>query len=60
MRALVTSNLEPVEDGTNFTYVVDYELPWGIFGKILGRLFHGQAAREFERSLENFKSILEK
>ncbi len=60
MRALVTSILEPVDEGIKFTYVVDYDMPWGIFGKILGRLFHGRAARESERSLENLKSILEK
>jgi len=54
--ALVTHILEPVEKGTKMTYVVDYEMPWGILGKIIEPLFR----REFDRDLKNFKSILEK
>jgi len=60
-RALVTHILEPVEEGTKMTYVVDYEMPWGILGKILEKLFFRRVMeKEFERDLENFKSILEK
>jgi len=53
---LVTHILEPVEKGTKMTYVVDYEMPWGILGKIIEPLFK----RDFDRDLKNFKSILEK
>jgi len=59
-RVHATYILEPVEEGTKFTYVVDYEMPWSILGKILGKLTTVGAGREYERSLENFKSILEK
>jgi len=58
---LVTYILEPVEDGTKFTYVVEYEMPWSILGKILEKLFfRRQLEKVWERSLENLKSILEK
>jgi len=61
IRALGTYTLEPVERGTKFTLVADYEMPWGIFGKILEPLFfHRVMEKESERDLKNFKSILEK
>ncbi|MCP8314021.1 MAG: SRPBCC family protein [archaeon] len=56
---LVTYILEPVEEGTKFTYVIDYEL-LSILWKIFGKLLTVGATREYERSLKNFKSILEK
>ena len=56
----VTYVLEPVEEGIRLTSALDYEMPWGILGKILGRLLRGQGEKSFERSLENLKSILEK
>jgi uncharacterized membrane protein len=61
MNVILTYILEPVEQGTKFTYAIDYELPWGIFGKFLNKLF-GQkmVKKELERSLENLKTILEK
>ena len=60
LNVLVTSTLEPVRQGTKFTYVFDYEMPWGILGKILEKLFIGDLEKESEGSLENLKSILEK
>ncbi len=58
---LVTYTLEPVETDTKFTYAYDSELPWGIFGKFLEKLF---VRRWVEKMLwtevENLKSILEK
>jgi len=56
----VTYILEPIEEGTRLTSALDYEKPWGILGKILGRLFRGQGEKSFERSLEKLESILEK
>jgi len=56
----VTYALEPVKEGTELTCFGNYELPWGIFGKFLGRLVGGMAEKETEQSLENLKSILEK
>jgi len=57
-----TSILEPVEEGTRFTPAVDYEVPRGILGKFLDKLFLRRQAEKIyvQRSLENLKSILEK
>ena len=61
IRALGTYILEPVEKGTKFTVVADYEMPWGILGRILEPLFIRRVMeKEFERDLKNLKSILEK
>jgi len=58
---MVTYKLEPVEKGTKFTYAVDYKMPWSILGKIIEKLYyHRHMEKEYERSLKNFKSILEK
>jgi uncharacterized protein YndB with AHSA1/START domain len=57
---VVTYVLESVDDGTNFVYVMTYELPWGILGKGLGRLAKGSLEKEGEKSLEKLKTILEK
>jgi carbon monoxide dehydrogenase subunit G len=59
-RVLVTYLLKPVEKGTKLTYSIDYEMSWGIFGKMLGRLAVIGGDKEVERDLERFKSILEK
>jgi len=56
---LVTYILEPIEEGTKFAYVVEYEMPWSILGKLLEILFfRRQLEKVWERSLENLKSIL--
>jgi len=53
--------LEPIEDETKLTYAVDYEMPWGIFGKFLERVFAKRIGeRDLEKSLEKLKSIVEK
>jgi len=58
---LTTYILEPVEAETKFTYVGDYEMPWGIFGKFLDKLFIRRIAeKDLGTELENLKSILEK
>jgi hypothetical protein len=53
--------LKPSEEGTHFTYIFDYELPWGLFGKFFDKLF---AKRESEKAqekwLKTLKSLLEK
>jgi len=56
----VTHILEPVEDGTKFTLVCDYEMPWWskwLPGKMLGQRGTGKV---MEKSLKKLKSILEK
>jgi uncharacterized protein YndB with AHSA1/START domain len=59
--ALMTFLLEPLQEGTKITYVYDYEMPWGVVGKLINRL-GGQRSGEkmVERNLEKMKSILEK
>ena len=58
---MVTYILEPVEEGTKLTYAVDYEMPWSILGKIIEKLYYRRhTEKEWKRSLETFKSILEK
>jgi len=56
----VTSILESVDVGTKFTFVLDVELPWGFFGKSLGKLMKGIGEKDAEKSLGKLKSILEK
>jgi uncharacterized protein YndB with AHSA1/START domain len=57
---VVTYVLESVDDGTNFVYVMTYELPWGILGKGLGKLAKGSLEKEGKKALEKLKTILEK
>jgi uncharacterized membrane protein len=59
MNAIMTYLLEPVEGGTKFTYRVDYEIPMGLLGRALSRMFRGAGERDFETSLTNLKTILE-
>ncbi|MCP8323751.1 MAG: SRPBCC family protein [Candidatus Methylarchaceae archaeon HK02M2] len=60
LNVLVTNILEPIGEGTKFTYVYEYEMPWGIFGKIAEKLLIGELKKESEISLKILKSILEK
>ena len=55
----ITYTLEPIEAGTRFTYEADYEIHRGILGKILAPLILRMGRKEFEKSLENLKSLLE-
>ena len=58
---LAMYTLEPIEAETKFTYVGEYEMFWGIFGKLLDKLFiHRKAEKDMKTELENLKSILEK
>lgn len=57
----MTYILKPTDEGSRLTYVVEYEMPWGIFGKFIAKLFAKiMGEREVERSLENLENILEK
>jgi uncharacterized protein YndB with AHSA1/START domain len=56
----ITYTLEPTEAGTRFTYEADYEIPFGILGKIISPFIMLYGKRELEKSLENLKSFLEK
>ena len=51
----------PIEKGPKLIIVADYEMPWGIVGRILEPLiFYRVMEKEFERDLRNLKSFLEK
>ena len=57
----MTCILKPVEKGTRLSCAMDYEMPWGILGGALDRLFgERHAEKGIEKSLENLKCILEK
>jgi len=56
---ITTYILEPVEEGTRLTSVLDYEMP-NLFLKIIAKLFQRKGGKDMERSLEKLKSILEK
>ena len=58
---VATYFLKPVEGGTKLTWTSDSEMPWGILGKALGKLFiERMSAKEIEKSFQNLISILEK
>ncbi len=60
MNSLMTFKLEPVQEGFKITKTLDYELPYGFFGRFLDKLFaQKMVAKEYERSLEKLKNILE-
>jgi len=57
----LTYTLRPVEQETKLTYAMDYEMPGGVLGKGLDKLFGAKHAEKgIEKSLDNLKSILEK
>jgi len=52
--------LEPIEEGTRLTYVTDYDMPWGVFGKFIEAFSKRIGKRDLEKSLKKLKSTLEK
>jgi uncharacterized protein YndB with AHSA1/START domain len=56
----VTYTLNPVDGGTKLTMVGVLEMPWGILLKVVEPLILRMGRKEFEKSLENLKNILEK
>ena len=58
--APMTYFLKPTGEGTRLTYVVEYEVPWGIIGRLLFGLLRGMGERDVEKGLENLKNVLEK
>jgi carbon monoxide dehydrogenase subunit G len=59
-KVFVTYLLESVGEGTKLTYLINYEMSWGILGKMLGKVATMGGEKDVERDLERFKSILEK
>ena len=56
----VTYALEPFDGGTKLSMVGELEMPWGILLKIVEPLILRMGRKEFEQSLNNLKSLLEK
>ena len=55
------SSLNPTEAGTDLIFVINYALPYSIFGKVLDKLMVGrEIEKSVEKGLEKLKSILEK
>ena len=57
---ITTSILEPIKEGTKFTCVFDYTMPWGVLGKLLDKLTYGETEKTVEKWCKNLKSVLEK
>jgi hypothetical protein len=59
-KSTTTLVLKPIENGTKLTYAVDYEMPWGTFGKFLEKVFAKRMGEgQLEKSLKTLKSLLE-
>ena len=53
--------LIPINSGTNFTMVMDYEIPPTFLGKLMDKLLiHEALEKEFDEGLKKLKSMLEK
>ena len=58
---IISHTLKPTKTGTEITYAGEYEMPYGIFGKLLDKLFMQRVSeKQTEKSLEKLKSIVEK
>ena len=50
---IVKYALKPSEAGTEFTFATDFEMPWGVFGKLIQPF----AKREAKKIIEREKKI---
>ncbi len=61
LKAIGSTTLEPTKIGTKLTFVINYDLPYSILGKIIDKLMISkETERSVERGLEKLKNILEK
>jgi carbon monoxide dehydrogenase subunit G len=61
MNMTMAITLKPTEAGIEMTMAGEGELPGGIFGKFIEKLFaERMGEKQIEKSLENLKSIVEK
>jgi carbon monoxide dehydrogenase subunit G len=58
-QALVVYRFEPNDDGTNFSYLNEYDLPGGALGRIAERTVKRVTSRAVDRSLRQLKSLVE-
>jgi hypothetical protein len=64
MEGMITGGYEeisqPVEDGTRFTMIYDYQIPGRGVGKIIDRLYvEKMMVKDLETSLKNLKALVE-
>ena len=53
-------SIEATPSGSRFTLTEDFEMPWGIIGKIMGALFvNRQIGKRLEEILANLKKLAE-
>ncbi len=53
-------SLEATPSGSRFTLTEDFEMPWGVMGKVLEKLFVGRTIeKHLEEILSNLKSLAE-
>ena len=57
--ARVEYAFEPHADGTRFSYLNQYDLPGGPFGKIAGKTVARVTTREVDGSLQRLKALVE-
>lgn len=57
--AKVVNDLEPVDGGTRFSYINEYDLPGGRFGKMAGPMVKRVTAGELEESLDRLRKLVE-
>ena len=58
--AIGLTNLERAEGGTRVSFMIDYDLPYSVLGRIVDRLVVGrETERDIERGLETLKRTLE-
>jgi uncharacterized membrane protein len=56
----ITYRFTPASAGTDAELISDYELPAGVFGKVVDRLFIERSVeRDLRHSIENFKALVE-
>jgi len=58
---LFTATLAPTRNGTTVTFVVDYEVPYSVLGKIIDKLrIHKGMEKDGENALKKMKAMAEK
>ncbi len=59
-RLIFLSRLEPKDNGTLFTMIADYTMPWGFLGKVIDKLFMKKYIKgNVEHTVEKLKAAME-
>jgi uncharacterized membrane protein len=61
MTGIGSMTFSPTEDGTKFSMVIDYELPYSVLGKLIDKLRVRKAIeKSYDESLKRLKDLAEK